>query len=189
MKNLIFAGLLIFGLVACDSNKAQKEKAAANRALIQTYLDAVVEKDYEKMATMLAETYKGFGPSVYDSVNKAQAVEAWKFNSVNVYESIEFKDLQFLPAFVEEGPSAGEWISAWAKLELWFKDNDVPVSLFVNTVYKIENGKIGRSRTFLNQADVMKQLGLPTFPPLFLPEGTDLELDDAEEIEDEVEGQ
>ncbi len=185
MKNVMMMIVAVVLLTACDNNKAQKEKAAANVALIGDFLDAIEKKDYESMGEMLAENYMGYGPSVYDSINKEQRIEAWKFNSVNVYESIDFKALQLLPAFVDEGPSAGEWISGWANLELWFKNADIPVNIWVNTVYKIEGGKIARSRTFMNEADVMKQMGLPTFPPLFLPEGTDIDVDSDEGEDDD----
>ena len=53
----------------------------------------------------------------------------------------------------------GDWVSNWAYLTIKYKDGRGPVNVWVNAVYKIENGKIARSRTFYNEADVLRQLG------------------------------
>jgi hypothetical protein len=45
----------------------------------------------------------------------------------------------------------------------------------MNAVYKIENGKIARTRTFYNEADVWEQLGYRIFPPLEIPESEETE--------------
>jgi len=38
------------------------------------------------------------------------------------------------------------------------------VNAWVNVVYKIENGRIARSRTFYNEADVLRQLNYKMVP-------------------------
>ncbi len=62
---------------------------------------------------------------------------------------------------VKEGAEAdaGDWVSNWAYCTITYKDGRGPVNFWVNAVYKIENGKIVKSRTFYNEADVLRQLG------------------------------
>lgn len=141
-----------------------------NLALVEKYLEAVANKDYNTMGSLLAENYLGLGPSVGDTTHKQLALENWKWNSENLYQSITYELSESLPATVEEGPAAGEWVSNWAYVTIRYKDGRGPVNLWVNAVYKIENGKIARSRTFYNEADVLAQLGYRIFPPLTLPE-------------------
>ncbi|MEM9329330.1 MAG: nuclear transport factor 2 family protein [Bacteroidota bacterium] len=186
MKHLIILGIALLLFSACgDDGKAQKELEAANLQLVRNYLDAVEDRDFEAMSSMLADNFLALGPSIYDSANRDEAVSAWRVSSSNIYETIEYKGLQFLTASQEDGPAAGDWVLAWANLELWFKDGKGPVALWINAAYKIENGKIARLRRIYNETDVMKQLGYATFPPLFIDDEESFEF--PEEQEEEVE--
>ena len=167
MKNIFC--LLILLITACS--RSGNDPSQANAALVQQYLDAVANKDYGAMESLLADNYIGMGPSVGDTINKQQAIENWKLTSENIYESVVYELSEILPASIAEGPGAGDWVSNWAYLTINYKDGRGPVNLWLNAVYKIENGKIARSRTFYNEADVMAQLGYRVFPPLTPPEG------------------
>jgi ketosteroid isomerase-like protein len=103
----------------------------------------------------------GYGPSVGDSTNKEEAIKNWKYNAENLYESIKYTRHQNIAVTVKEGgdADAGDWVSNWAYLTIKYKDGRGPVNVWVNAIYKIENGKIARSRTFYNEADVLRQLG------------------------------
>ena len=59
----------------------------------------------------------------------------------------------------------GDWVLNWALLTIKYKVGSVPVQLWVNAVYRIENGKIVQSRTFYNEADVLRQLRYMITPP------------------------
>lgn len=142
-------------------------------AIVQNYLDAVANNDYDAMASLLSDDYVGLGPSVGDTIRKAAAIESWQYNSENVYESVVYELSQMLPANIAEGPAAGEWVSNWTYLTIKYKDGRGPVNVWVNAVYKIEDGRIARSRTFYNEADVLAQLGYRVFPPLTVPEGAE----------------
>ena len=67
---------------------------------------------------------------------------------------------------VKEGDedALSDWVSNWALLTIKYKDGRGPVNVWVNAVYKIENGKIVRSRTFYNEADVLRQLNYEMVP-------------------------
>jgi len=137
----------------------QKKHAAENEALIEKYVKAVENLDYDIMESVLDDNYMGYGPSFNDSINKELAVSSWKSNVENLYESITYSKSRNLAQFVEDGENSGEWVSNWAVLSIVYKKDKKKVSLMTNTIYKIVNGKIVKSYTYYNEADVLEQLG------------------------------
>ena len=163
MKQLIVLALISLSLFACTSSADKKEKA--NLAIAQKYMQAVETKNVELMDSLLADNYIGYGPSISDSTNKEGALLSWKSNTENLYESIEYTHHQEIATTVKEGRAKGDWILNWAFLTIKYKDGRGPVNLWVNVVYVIENGKIKMSRTFYNEADVLRQLNYKIDPP------------------------
>ena len=168
MRQLIFFFFFCFGMIACNSSESKT--AAANKSadlmsIADKYRHAVETKDVTMMDSLLDENYKGFGPSVGDSITKAEAIANWKAEVANLYESIEYTRSESLPISVPDGSLAGDWVSNWALLTIKYKDGRGPVQVWVNAAYKIENGKIVRSRTFYNEADALRQLGYQIVPP------------------------
>ena len=157
MRSLIACIAISFTLFSCDSGAGEKEKE--NLAIAKKYMDAVEQKDVATMDSLLAENYMGYGPSVQDSINKQGALENFKINAENLYESFEYSRHKELAVSVPDGETKGDWILNWAYLTIKFKDGRGPVNLWVNAVYKVENGKIVQSRTFYNEADALRQLG------------------------------
>ena len=153
---LLVAGGTLFSCTSSIDNKGKENLAIAKR-----YLEAVETKNVVTMDSLLADNYMGYGPSVDDSTNKAEALANWKDNADNLYESIKYTRYQNIAVTVGEGEQAeaGDWVSNWAYLTIKYKDGRGPVNLWVNATYKIEDGKIVLSRTFYNEADVMRQLG------------------------------
>jgi ketosteroid isomerase-like protein len=145
-------------IAACSSNEQQKTERE-NIAVIEKYIQAVQSKDTQTMSDLLADNYVGYGPSFSDSTNKEQAVATWKDVSENLYDKIEYTRTVNIAARVSDGPHPGNYVSDWASLKITYKDGRGPVFLNMNAVYRIENGKITLSRTFYNEADVLRQLG------------------------------
>lgn len=166
MKKLIVLTFISISIFSCASNNDQREKE--NLAVVRSYKDAIEANDVAKMESLLASNYKGYGPSVEDSVNKEQAISNWKYNSENLYESFKFSRIQNIAKTVGENEEAepGDWVITWAFLTLKYKDGRGPVSLWVNVEYKIENGKIAQSRTFYDEADILRQLNYSMEPPV-----------------------
>lgn len=152
--------LLCLGIlaIACSGTGDQQQKD--NIAVIEKYIKAVQEKDTQTMSDLLAENYIGYGPSFTDSINKDQAIANWKDVAENLYDKIEYTRTVNIAARVTDGRYPGEYVSDWASLRITYKDGRGPVHLNMNAVYRIENGKITLSRTFYNEADVLRQLGL-----------------------------
>jgi hypothetical protein len=153
---LIITFLSLLFISACS--QADKQ-TADNIGLIEKYVKAVEGKDYSTMESLLAENYKGYGPSHSDSTNKAAALASWKENIENLYQSISYNRSRMAAVTVPEGPNKGEWVANWAELKISYRDGRGPVIIWANTNYQIENGKIVKSYTFYNEADALRQLG------------------------------
>ena len=163
MKKLLLMGAFVVYLFSsCGSSD---QNSAANIALVEGYVNAVQKLDYDLMDTFLADDYMGYGPSVADSINKADAVAQWQEHVDKLYKKIEYKESRCIAVTVPDGENQGEWVSNWAELEITFKENENPVTIMANTVYKIDNGKISKSFTFYNEADALEQLGYIFFNP------------------------
>jgi hypothetical protein len=163
MKQLIVLAFFSLSLFACTSSADKKEKA--HLAIAQKYMKAVETNNVELMDSLLSDDYIGYGPSVSDSTNKQEALQSWKFNAENLYESFEYTRHQELAVTVKEGRAKGDWVLNWAYLTIKYKDGRGPVHLWVNVVYLIKDGEIVLSRTFYNEADVLRQLRYSIEPP------------------------
>ena len=163
MKQLIPIAAICISFLACTSPAEKKEKD--NLAIARKYMEAVETKNVTVMDSLLADDYIGYGPSVGDSTNKEDAISNWKDNIESLYESIEYTRSKELAVSVTEGEAIGDWVLNWAYLTIKYKVGNEPVHLWVNAVYRIENGKIVQSRTFYNEADVLRQLHFMITPP------------------------
>ena len=156
----VLPALLIVSLflAACTANEQEKINQE-NIAVIEKYIQAVQAKDTQTMTDLLADNYIGYGPSVTDSTNKEQAIASWKDVAENLYEKIEYTRAVNIAAKIVDGANPGNYVSDWAALKITYKDGRGPVFLNINAVYRVENGKITLSRSFYNEADVLRQLG------------------------------
>jgi ketosteroid isomerase-like protein len=159
MKQLILLLAVSVSFFSCTPS-TDKTKSD-NLALAKRYVEAVETDNYAAMDSLLADNYMGYGPSVGDSTNKADALKNWKYNAENLYESIKYTRYQNIAVTTTGADEAdpGDWVSNWAYLTIKYKDGRGPVNVWVNAVYKIDNGKIVQSRTFYNEADALRQLG------------------------------
>jgi hypothetical protein len=153
--SILFIFILAF-FVGC-SNAGKNDKA--NTALVENYIQAVENLDFDAMTEYLDDSYQGLGPSHDDSTTKTEAVENWKYNVENLYESIKYRDSRTIAITENEGVNKGEWVLNWAELEIKYKDSNTPIVIYANTIYLVENGKIVKSHTFYNEADVLEQMG------------------------------
>ena len=160
MKNLLFVFLLV-SLFSCSP----QSKTQAHIDLIEKYVQAVENLDYQTMESMLSDDYLGLGPSYGDSIAKDEAVAMWKLNAENLYESIDYNRSRYVALHIPDGENKGDWVANWAELTIVYKSGQKKVSIWANTNYLIENGKIKRSLTFYNEADVLEQLGYVFIDP------------------------
>lgn len=139
-----------------------------NMALVNKYLSAIEDHDTVTMASLLSDNYKGYGPSIGDSASKQEAMENWKYNFDHYYDTIKYNRYQnvALTMTKESDVEPGEWVSNWAYCAIKYKDGRGPIKLWINSVYKIEDGKITKSRIFYNEADWLRQLGYQFIKPV-----------------------
>ena len=164
MKQLLSILVISIGFLSCTQQNAGKEKD--NLAIAKRYMQAVETLNTATMDSLLAENYVGYGPSVGDSTNKKDAIATFKHNAENLYKSFEYTRHKELAVTVDEGEAQGDWVLNWAYLTIKYKDGRGPINLWVNAVYRIEDGKIVHSRTFYNEADALRQLGYSIQPPV-----------------------
>ncbi len=161
MKYLFLIILISFFFTSCaDGDK----NATANLDLVEKYVKAVEDLDYEAMASLLADDYVGYAPSYGDSILRDHAVESWKSNVENLYESIKYNKSRNVAVTIKAGENKGDWVSNWGELHIVYKNGD-DVTIWANSIYKIENGKIAKSYTFYNEADALRQLGYVIVKP------------------------
>ena len=157
MRNIAYLfpviALILFG---CDNREKTHNE---NIAVVKQYVSSVESLDHDLMESLLADNYLGFGPSANDSTGKVAALENWKANIENLYESIKYTKSQFAGVTISEGPNSGNWVSNWSELQIGYQGDRGSVTIWANTNYKVENGKIVKSYTFYNEADVLRQLG------------------------------
>ncbi|MCK5103987.1 MAG: hypothetical protein KAR17_14280, partial [Cyclobacteriaceae bacterium] len=82
-----------------------------------------------------------------------------KHNIENLYKSIRYSRSRNIAVEIKDGPNKGNWVSNWAELNIAYQNGKGPVTIWTNTTYQIENGKITKSYTVYNEADVLRQLG------------------------------
>jgi hypothetical protein len=160
MKNLIIIVALGICLFACtpSSEKINSE----NIALVKAYVNSVENLDFESMANYLDDNYLGMGPSFGDSIRKEEAVQNWKMNVETLYEKIHYNRSRFASVTIPDGDNQGNWVGNWAEMNIVFKDGMGTVTVWANTNYLVANGKILKTITFYNEADVLRQLGFRT---------------------------
>jgi len=163
MRTTLFLSAIVVAMAGCSGNEQHKTDTE-NIAVIEKYIAAVESKDTKTMGELLADNYVGYGPSFSDSTNKEQAMANWKEVAENLYDKIEYKRTVNITAKVTDGPHPGDYVSDWASLKITYKDGRGPVFLNMNAVYRIEHGKITLSRSFYNEADVLRQLGYEFIP-------------------------
>lgn len=168
MNKIIFLAVMITSMLACTSTNEKKQNE--NIDLVKSYVQAVENLDFDSMSSFLDDNYLGIGPSYGDSIGKSDAVENWKWSVANLYQKIKYERSRFAAVTISDGDNKGDWVANWAELKIDYKDGGSAIIL-ANTNYLIENGKIVRSLTFYNEADVLRQLGYI----IILDENTEVE--------------
>lgn len=155
MKKTILTLIVGLTLISCSTeNKVKEEKTT----IVEEFITAVQNLDIESLNTLLDDNYINTGPNFGDSVEKPVALDNWKFNIDNLYESIDFNKSKTVPMTIQEGENKGEWVSNLAELNIVYQ-NGQEATTWTNTLYKIENDKIVKTLIFFNEGEVYEQLG------------------------------
>lgn len=164
MKHLILFALISIGLWGCTNNETNIATNNANIDIVNKYIKSVEDMDFEGMGQYLDDTYMGLGPSYGDTIYKKEAVENWKANVANLYKKIHYNRSRNAAVSIPDGDNKGNWVGNWAELTIEYQ-NGGQVTIWANTNYLVENGKIVKSFTFYNEADALRQLGYKIVAP------------------------
>jgi limonene-1,2-epoxide hydrolase len=167
---------------ATDTSSAAVKTAPAdktseeNLTLVNNFFAAVEKLDTAAMSALLADNYHGYGPSIGDSAGKAEILGNWKYNFDHFYASIKYNRYQNIASNMSGNSDAepGDWVSNWSYCSIKYRDGRGPIYIWVNSVYKIENGKIVKSRVIYNEADWLRQLGYRLIKPIQKKQGESL---------------
>jgi len=156
MKYIFLTLLGITTFFGCTKTEDSSEK---NIALVEQYIQAVEDLNSEGMYSLLAENYIGHGPNYGSTINKEDAIKNWEKFSNTLYKSIDYEKSRNIAVTIPDGENKGEWVTNWAELTIIYIKDNAEVTLWANTLYQIENGKIIKSYTIYNEADALNQLG------------------------------
>jgi hypothetical protein len=172
MKKLIIPAIICIIIAACTQPAPPPPASLVdtvgenNKAVVQQYTDAVTKGDTVGMGSFLSDNYKGYGPGLNDSTDRAKTIANWSNNWKNEFASMAF-DRATTTAFTipADGKFPGDWVADWAYITVNYKNGNKPISFWFNGVYRLTNGKIDRSRAFYNVNDFFQQQGYVVTPP------------------------
>jgi hypothetical protein len=155
---------------------AAQKQTEENLALVNKYFAAIENLDTAAMSSLMADDYNGYGPSIGDSAGKREILENWKYNFDHYFASIKYERFQNIATTIggNEQAEPGEWVSNWAYCSVKYKDGRGPIHIWINSVLKIDSGKIVKNRVFYNEADWLRQLGYKFIKPIQKKQGESL---------------
>ncbi len=122
MKQFILFTLIAACLISCNSSADKTPPADTtstadktppahkqsdeNLALVTKFLTAIENLDTAAMSSLMADNYKGYGPSIGDSLPKSEILENWKYNFDHYYGTIKYLRQQLLASAVTENNDA-----------------------------------------------------------------------------------
>jgi limonene-1,2-epoxide hydrolase len=170
MKNLlILIASIIVAFWSCTVPESQNADVAELPSegeeqiqLVDNYIDALLNKDFSTMESLLSEDYMGIGPAINDSSDRAQTLESWKTNWDSLYTSIDFDRKHKL--FTKSADDL-DWVCEWAVITLNYIDGSESVTFWWNGVFRVTEGKIDVSILFFDTGDIMAQQGFEFVPP------------------------
>lgn len=173
MKKLVLPLVLFIIIAACTKPEPPPPPAPPvdtvgvnNKAIVQQYTDAVVKGDTITMGSFLADNYKGYGPGLNDSTDRAKEIKEWTNQWKNDFASIDFNRATIQAFTIPEGQKfPGDWVSDWALITITYKNGLKPLTTWWNGVYLVKDGKIQASRAFWNVNDYFQQQGFTVTPP------------------------
>jgi len=172
--SLIFAALLLTVLATTtqaqstpSSNPRYKDvvvenpNAEADMKLVSDYVNSLVSGDTVKAKTLMASSYKGYGPSVADSANREQTISGWQQN----YKKQSNRKVGFVTQTfrVKSGDLQGDWVSVWGDYS--FTENGKDIKFPFQYTARVTKRKIDTDRIYYDRLYIFQALGFKVTPP------------------------
>ena len=140
---------------------ADNPNAEADMKVVGDFVNALTNADLDKAKSLLADKYKGYGPSPLDSSTAEQTLTGWKENyKVQMNRKVSFVTQTFK---VLLGDLKGSWVSVWGDYS--FTQGGKNVSFPFQYTARVTNGKIDTDRIYYDRMFVMQTLGFTVTPP------------------------
>jgi ketosteroid isomerase-like protein len=155
MKKVFLSSMILLVLLGCA---AKGDNINTNNIpVVENYLRAIQDKNVDRLGLLLSDDFRGYGPSVNDSTDKAGAVDKWK-QLFAAYDAIEFVQPVCASGRVDSGSYSGDYVTCWTKVKIATK-NGKAINVPMHSAFRIAGGKINLARLLFNEADSMRQLG------------------------------
>ena len=117
--------------------------------------------DLDKAKMLMADNYKGYGPSPNDSSTTEQTISAWQQN----YKTTSNRKVSFVTQTfrVKTGDLKGNWVSLWGDYS--FTQNGKDVKFPFQYTARVTNGKIDTDRIYYDRMYMLQTLGYKVTPP------------------------
>lgn len=172
MKHMFFSiiAVLCIGMIACKQTPPETDAptapavdtlAEARKAVVTKFLQSVRDGDIKTAGEQLAENFKGYGPSVKDSSDRAAFIDQWTKRWENEFDSIGYIPYAQLAATVD----GHDWVNNWGHIGVKYKNGTPAVHFEYHGAFRLVNGKIVQYIAYYNVADILEQQGYTFVPP------------------------
>ena len=135
--------------------------ADADIKLVREYVNTLVGGNTGKAKMLLADNYKGYGPSAVDSSTSEKVVSSWEQNyKIESNRKIGFVAETFR---VKSGALKGNWVALWGNYS--FTQNGKNATFPFQYTARVTNGKIDVDRIYYDRLFVLQTLGYSLIPP------------------------
>ncbi len=135
--------------------------AETDMKVVSDFINALTNDNLDKAKSLLAERYKGYGPSPLDSTTTERTINSWKeSNKIQLNRKVSFVTQTFR---VLLGDLKGNWVSVWGDYS--FTQNGKNVSFPFQYTARVINGKIDTDRIYYDRMFVLQTLGYTVTPP------------------------
>jgi hypothetical protein len=135
--------------------------ADADIKTVTDFTNALVSGDVAKAKSLMAGTYKGYGPSAADSVNFDQEIAAWQENyKTQTDRKVGFVTITFN---VKGGDLQGNWVAIWGNYT--FTEGGKTITFPFQSSSHVTNGKVDRNVIYYDRLAIVQALGYKLTPP------------------------
>jgi ketosteroid isomerase-like protein len=139
----------------------ENPNADADIKLVGDFLNYLVSGDLDKAKSLLAENFKGYGPSPTDSTTIEQTIRSWKENcEVQSNRKIGFMPTTFR---VLSGDQKGDWVALWGNYS--FTQDGKNISFPFQYTTRVSDGKINLDLIYYDEMYILQTLGYKVTPP------------------------
>jgi hypothetical protein len=130
----------------------------ANIALVNEFIDAILNSRFDEAKSMVTSDYMEKGPSAKDSMNVDQMIARW--TAVNSERSNQDAGVLIATSLVvNEGDLAGDWVNIWGDYTATLNGSDYKYDVPWHRVVRIIDGKISYAHAWFDNLAPAMDIG------------------------------